>query len=129
MTAMPNPSPIRTPPGERSGRAPLKHPPSDRGYTTTRVSVEHHITGGHMRHADAWSGPAAVLVHRIRQPRSRRATADDMRALLERHATHPLALERLRDRIMPLCDADAAQQAVRSGGLSVRIVPSCDTAD
>ena len=53
------------------------------------------------------------------------ATAEDMGALLALHAEHPLDLARLRDRVMPLTEADAAQRAIRAGGLAGRIVLDC----
>jgi len=56
------------------------------------------------------------------------ATAEDMETLLALHAQTPLALDQLRDRIMPLSAADAAQRAVQAGGLSGRIVLDCQSA-
>jgi len=53
------------------------------------------------------------------------ATAKDMADLLALHAETPLALSLLRDRVEPLANADAAQRAVRAGGLSGRIVLDC----
>lgn len=50
------------------------------------------------------------------------ANREDMRALLALHDRHPLDLEALIDRRLPLDQAEAAQQAVRAGGLRGRIV-------
>jgi acryloyl-coenzyme A reductase len=53
------------------------------------------------------------------------ATAEDMRALLALHARTPLDLPKLRDRVLPLSEAEQAQQLLREGGLSGRIVLDC----
>lgn len=50
------------------------------------------------------------------------ATREDMERLLALHADEPLDLAALIDRIEPLDHAEAAQQAVRAGGLRGRIV-------
>lgn len=53
------------------------------------------------------------------------ATAEDMAALLALHADKPLDLPKLRDRVLPLSEAETAQQLLRAGGLSGRIVLDC----
>jgi len=70
-----------------------------------------------------------AIVHGLHIHGSSGATAEDMAALLELHAQEPLALAQLRDQIMPLARADAAQRAIRAGGLAGRIVLDCASAD
>lgn len=53
------------------------------------------------------------------------ATAEDMANLLKLHHEQPLALAALRDHVAPLAQADAAQRALRAGGLAGRIVLDC----
>lgn len=66
-----------------------------------------------------------VIVNGLHLHGSSGATGADMQALLALHAAAPLDLPALRDRVLPLSDADAAQQAVRAGGLKGRIVLEC----
>lgn len=63
-----------------------------------------------------------AIVHGLHITGSSGATAADMAALLALHAETPLDLPLLRDRVVPLAEADAAQRAVRAGGLRGRIV-------
>lgn len=53
------------------------------------------------------------------------ATAADMGKLLALHQANPLDLAALVDRVLPLSLADAAQRAVRAGGLRGRVVLDC----
>jgi D-arabinose 1-dehydrogenase-like Zn-dependent alcohol dehydrogenase len=70
-----------------------------------------------------------AIVHGLHIHGSSGATAQDMHDLLELHARQPLDLHRLRDRVVPLEQADEAQRALQAGGLSGRIVLDCRQSD
>lgn len=66
-----------------------------------------------------------VIVNGLRICGSSGATAADMAEVVALHARRPFDLGALRDRVVPLAEADAAQRAVRGGGLHGRIVLDC----
>lgn len=85
----------------------------------------HLVVVGNVSEARASLNLGFVIVHGLHLHGSSGATAADMAAVLAQHAITPFDLPALRDRVLPLDQADAAQRAVRAGGLRGRIVLEC----
>ena len=83
------------------------------------------VVVGNVSEARASINLGYLIVNGVSLFGSSGATAADMAGLLALHASQPLDLPALRDRVMPLGEAEAAQQAVRAGGLRGRIVLDC----
>ncbi len=82
----------------------------------------HVVVVGNISEARAALNLGYAIVNGLHITGSSGATAADMAALLALHAETPLDLPALRDRVLPLDDAEAAQRAVRAGGLAGRVV-------
>jgi D-arabinose 1-dehydrogenase-like Zn-dependent alcohol dehydrogenase len=87
------------------------------------------VVVGNVSEARASINLGYLIVNGVSLFGSSGATAADMAGLLALHAAQPLDLPALRDRVMPLGEAEAAQQAVRAGGLRGRIVLDCQDGD